>query len=166
MAALQIQILKPSSSSSHRRFHASLYPSNFRAKSFYHQKLSKKITVEDLILRREHTATTEAPTQTVPGNEDNDLVVSELLVIAEAVADRANMHAIIGAQRDDWNHLLPNSINSITLIGSLLAGISSIPVGEATPQLLPLKVASVLLFSTATGMMLIVNKVQPSQLAE
>ncbi|XP_065017784.1 probable F-box protein At4g22030 [Musa acuminata AAA Group] len=168
MAALQIQILQPfSSSSSHRRFHASLYPSsNFRAKSVYHQKLSKKITVEGFILRREHTAATEAPTQTVPGNEDKDFVVSELLAIAEAVADRANMHAIIGAQRDNWNHLLTNSINSITLIGSLLAGISSIPVGEATPQLLPLKVASVLLFSTATGMMLVVNKVQPSQLAE
>ncbi|RWW18274.1 hypothetical protein GW17_00017751 [Ensete ventricosum] len=86
------------SRSSHFRFHFTLQISE--RKESYHQKLSKKITVEDLILGREHTATKEAATQAVPGKEDKDLVVSEILAIAKAVADRANMHAIIGARRN------------------------------------------------------------------
>ncbi|URE49051.1 F-box protein [Musa troglodytarum] len=161
MAALGVQILR-SCSSSRPRFHASLYPSaDFRTRSVYLQKLNNKIATEDLKLKQETAATEEAP-----GNEGQGLVVAKLLAIAEAVADRANMHAIIGAQRNNWNHLLTNSINSIALVGSLMAGVSSMPVGGATPQLLPLKIASVLLLSTATGLMLIVNKIQPSQLAE
>ncbi|RWW02682.1 hypothetical protein GW17_00034218 [Ensete ventricosum] len=161
MAALRVQILG-SCSSSRPRFHAGLYPAaNFRTRSIYLRKLRNEIATEDLKLKQENAATEEAP-----GTEDQELVVAKLLAIAEAVADRGNMHAIIGAQRNNWNHLLTNSINSITLFGSLMAGVSSIPVGGATPQLLPLKIASVLLFGTAAGMMLIVNKIQPSQLAE
>ncbi|XP_065015183.1 probable F-box protein At4g22030 [Musa acuminata AAA Group] len=165
MAALQVQNLQ-STSSSHGRFRASLFPSsNFRAKSVYLRQLPNKITIQDLILRQDGTATKEVPTHTTTGNEDKELV-TKLLAITEAVADRANMHAIIGAQRNNWNHLFTNSINSVTLIGSLMAGISSVPVGEATTQLLAFKLASMLLFGTAMGMMLVVNKIQPSQLAE
>ncbi|KAJ6292370.1 hypothetical protein OIU78_024526 [Salix suchowensis] len=40
---------------------------------------------------------------------------AKLYAILEAVADRVEMHKNIGEQRDNWNTLLLNSINMITL---------------------------------------------------
>lgn len=106
------------------------------------------------------------PHQPTTANKD-DRLVAKLLAIAEAVADRAEMHAIIGEQRNNWNHLFLHSINSINLTASLMTGISAaLTAGEAAPHLLAFKLSSVVLFTAATGMMLIVNKIQPSQLAE
>ncbi|KAH7657565.1 Petal formation-expressed protein [Dioscorea alata] len=76
------------------------------------------------------------------------------------------MHKIIGEQRDNWNTLLLNSINSINLIASIMAGLSTISMGDQSQHFLAFKLSSALLFTAATGMMLIVNKIQPSQLAE
>lgn len=120
----------------------------------------------DLILREENSATRQSQRHTATRNKDEDLIITKLHAIAEAVADRAEMHAIIGEQRNDWNRLFLHSINSINLAASLMAGISSIPLGEANPHVLAFKLSSVALFAAASGMMLVVNKFQPSQLAE
>ncbi|KAL0542926.1 hypothetical protein IC582_018007 [Cucumis melo] len=90
---------------------------------------------------------------------------SQLHAILEAVADRVEMHNNIRQQRDNWNSLFLNSINLITLTASALAA-SAPAVGSLGAPLLALKVSSALLFSAATGMLVMVNKIQPSQLAE
>ncbi|KAJ0081006.1 hypothetical protein Patl1_09983 [Pistacia atlantica] len=92
------------------------------------------------------------------------MVTAQLYAILEAVADRVEMHYNIGQQRDNWNTLLLNSINMITLTAATMAGVAA--TGGAGASLLALKLSSALLFSAATGMMVIVNKIQPSQLAE
>ncbi|MED6144642.1 hypothetical protein PIB30_017571 [Stylosanthes scabra] len=84
----------------------------------------------------------------------------QLYAILEAVSDRVEMHLNLAHQRNNWNTLLFNNINMLTLTATAMAAIAS-----ATP-ISPLKISSTLLFSAATGMMLVVNKIQPSQLAE
>ncbi|URE14336.1 F-box protein [Musa troglodytarum] len=149
--------------SGHRRLRASLLvPANLRTKGVSLPKLN----LGGLSLRQDDTATSfTQPPRPTTASEDEHLV-SKIHAILDAVADRAEMHAIIGAQRNDWNHLFTNSINAISLTASLMAGISSIPVGEAAPHMLAFKLSSVILFTAATGMMLITSKIQPSQLAE
>lgn len=87
-----------------------------------------------------------------------------LYAILEAVADRIEMHNNVCEQRNNWNVLLLNSINMITLTASLMAGIAG-TVGAGMP-ILALKLSSTLLFTAASGLLLIMNKIQPSQLAE
>ncbi|KAG4948792.1 hypothetical protein JHK82_041976 [Glycine max] len=89
----------------------------------------------------------------------------KLYAIVEAVADRVEMHHNIGEQRDNWNTLLLNSINMLTLTAAAMAGVAAtIATGDA--PLLALKLSSTLLFSASTGMLMVMNKIQPSQLAE
>ncbi|CAK8531114.1 unnamed protein product [Lathyrus sativus] len=90
--------------------------------------------------------------------------ISQLYAILESVSDRIEMHQNISEQRDNWNSLLLNSINMITLTASAMAGIAAISGSGAS--LLALKLSSALLFSASTGMLVIMNKIQPSQLAE
>ncbi|KAJ9169130.1 hypothetical protein P3X46_020592 [Hevea brasiliensis] len=90
--------------------------------------------------------------------------ISQLYAILETVADRAEMHKNVGEQRDNWNKLLLNSINMITLTATTMAGVAA--TGEAGAPLLALRLSSTLLFTAATGMLYIMNKIQPSQLAE
>ncbi|KAJ0016503.1 hypothetical protein Pint_09871 [Pistacia integerrima] len=92
------------------------------------------------------------------------MVTAQLYAVLEAVADRIEMHYNIGQQRDNWNTLLLNSINMITLTAATMAGVAA--TGGAGVSLLALKLSSTLLFSAAAGMMVMVNKIQPSQLAE
>ncbi|KAK8956474.1 putative F-box protein [Platanthera guangdongensis] len=93
--------------------------------------------------------------------DSSSFVIPKLLAVAEAAADRAEMHAIIGEQRNNWNHLFLHSINSITLTAALMAGFSA-----NAEDSLPLGLCSTVLFASAAGLMLLVNKIQPSQLAE
>ena len=89
----------------------------------------------------------------------------QLYAILEAVDDRVEMHHNIGEQRDNWNTLLLNSINMLTLTATAMAGVAAtIATGDA--PLLALKLSSTLLFSASTGMLMVMNKIQPSQLAE
>ncbi|WJZ95855.1 hypothetical protein VitviT2T_014594 [Vitis vinifera] len=81
----------------------------------------------------------------------------------EAVADRVEMHKNIGEQRDNWNHLLLTSINAITLTAATMAGIAATSVGG---PLVALKLSSTLMYLAATGMLVVMNKIQPSQLVE
>ncbi|XP_062162340.1 probable F-box protein At4g22030 [Alnus glutinosa] len=94
----------------------------------------------------------------------NTIATTQLYAILEAVSDRVEMHANMGKQRENWNTLLLNSINMITLTAATMAGAAAI-AGTGMP-LLALKLSSTLLYSAATGMLLVMNKIQPSQLAE
>ncbi|MED6172706.1 hypothetical protein PIB30_052439 [Stylosanthes scabra] len=93
--------------------------------------------------------------------DQSNKVVVELYAVLEAVADRIEMHQNVADQRDNWNTLLFNSINMITLTATTMAAVAT-----TTEPLLALKLSSALLFSAATGMLLIMNKLQPSQLTE
>ncbi|KAF5461122.1 hypothetical protein F2P56_020941 [Juglans regia] len=90
--------------------------------------------------------------------------MQELYTIMGIVADRTEMHKNIGAQRDNWNRLLLNSVNGMTLTGATMAGLAS--VSGAGAPILALKLSASVLFLAATGILLVMNKIQPSQLAE
>lgn len=85
----------------------------------------------------------------------------EMRLILEEVADRIEMHHNIGNQRDNWNMLLLNSINAMTLTATTMAGLACVTDGGDT-----MKLSSTLLFGAATALLLVMNKIQPSQLAE
>ncbi|KAG7959454.1 hypothetical protein I3843_10G070800 [Carya illinoinensis] len=74
------------------------------------------------------------------------------------------MHTNVGQQRDNWNTLLLNSINMITLTAAAMVGAAAI--GGSGMPLLALKLSATLLYAAAAGMLLVMNKIQPSQLAE
>ncbi|KAL0012310.1 hypothetical protein SO802_007418 [Lithocarpus litseifolius] len=97
-------------------------------------------------------------------NPPEALVAAKFYAIMEAVADRVEMHKNIGAQRDNWNHLLLTSINSITLTAATMAGLAT--TGGTGPSLVALKVSSTLLYLAASVMLVVMNKIQPSQLGE
>ncbi|KAK7332359.1 hypothetical protein VNO80_29110 [Phaseolus coccineus] len=90
---------------------------------------------------------------------------TKFLAIFELVTDRVEMHHNVGKQRDNWNILLLNSINMITLSAATMSGLAATCPGSGAP-LLALKLSSTLLFCAATGLLLVMNKIQPSQLAE
>jgi len=92
---------------------------------------------------------------------DRNTAVDKLRAVAEAAADRAEMHDIIGRQRDNWNHLLLHSTNSLTLAASVMAALA-----PAVPAMAALKASAGALLATAAVTMAAVNRVQPSQLAE
>ncbi|KAF5742155.1 hypothetical protein HS088_TW09G00197 [Tripterygium wilfordii] len=97
-------------------------------------------------------------------NPTTSMEILQLYTIMEAVADRIEMHKNIGDQRDNWNNLLLNSINMMTLTAATMAGVLA-TIGAGSP-VLSLKLSSTLLFSAATGLLLVMNKIQPSQLTE
>ena len=96
-------------------------------------------------------------------NVSDPMVIAKLHAIMEAVADRVEMHKNIGEQRDNWNHLLLTSINGITLTAATMAGIAATSVGGPP---VALKLSSTLMYLAATGMLVVMNKIQPSQLVE
>ncbi|CAI9092604.1 OLC1v1027891C1 [Oldenlandia corymbosa var. corymbosa] len=96
------------------------------------------------------------------------LVMEKLYAILESIADRVEMHQNIGQQRENWNSLLLTSINSITLAASTISAIaiSSSSTIPEVPALSALNLSSTFMFLAATGMLVIMNKIQPSQLVE
>ncbi|KAG4143804.1 hypothetical protein ERO13_D06G215000v2 [Gossypium hirsutum] len=90
----------------------------------------------------------------------------QLYAILEAIADRVEMHNNIGEQRENWNTLLLNSINMITLTAATMAGVAAATGVGAGVSAMGLKLASSVMFSAATGMLVLMNKIQPSQLVE
>ena len=90
---------------------------------------------------------------------------TKIYTILELVTDRVEMHHNVGEQRDNWNTLLLNSINMITLTATTMSGLAAACPGSGAPPL-SLKLSSTLLFCAATGLLLVMNKIQPSQLAE
>ncbi|XP_058728112.1 probable F-box protein At4g22030 [Vicia villosa] len=92
-------------------------------------------------------------------------ITMQLYAILDSVSDRIEMHNNLSQQRQNWNNLLLNNINMITLTATTLTGVAAASGAIGAP-LLALKLSSTLLFSAATGLLLIMNKIQPSQLAE
>ncbi|GMN22490.1 hypothetical protein TIFTF001_051213 [Ficus carica] len=112
------------------------------------------------LMSKIETKTTNGRDQEVSNSEAKQ----ELYAILEIVADRVEMHKNIGAQRDNWNHLLLSSINGITATAAIMAALAAVKgVGET---LLVLKLSSTVLYMAATGILVVMNKIQPSQLAE
>ncbi|KAF8414102.1 hypothetical protein HHK36_002101 [Tetracentron sinense] len=169
MTTLQSSTLVCSSAS--REIRATLQAPKLRHLSM--PKLPMRDLVEELNMRSGYTTTTQIEmkpqTTTTTSTRDDDgtsssTVISELYAIMESVADRVEMHTNIGEQRDNWNHLLLTSINAITVAAATMAGIAA--SGGMGAPLVALKLSSTLLYSAATGMLLVMNKIQPSQLAE
>ncbi|OMO64829.1 F-box protein [Corchorus olitorius] len=110
------------------------------------------------------------PNTKSPHSDHHQVIIAELYAIMEAVADRVEMHKNIGEQRDNWNHLLLNSINAMTLTAATMSGlaaaISSTGGAGAPPPMVALKLSSILLYVAAAGLSVLMNKIQPSQLAE
>ncbi|XP_057764935.1 probable F-box protein At4g22030 [Salvia miltiorrhiza] len=96
-------------------------------------------------------------------NQPDPTVVAKLYAIMEAVADRVEMHRNVGEQRDNWNSLLLTSINSMTLAAAAMAGIAAAAGGSPAAAL---KISSTVMYVAATCMLSVMNKIQPSQLAE
>ncbi|XP_042487769.1 probable F-box protein At4g22030 [Macadamia integrifolia] len=168
-----------SSSSCHlgREIGATLQAPKLRPSRLTLSRLPARDLVEELNLRSGHNNTTTTTTTTITESKPTDItrdfdvlksnskVVAELYAVMEAAADRAEMHTNIGEQRDYWNHLLLTSINAITLTAATMVGLTATTCGTGAP-LLALKLSSILLYSAATGMLVVMNKIQPSQLAE
>ncbi|CAH1424721.1 unnamed protein product, partial [Lactuca virosa] len=93
-------------------------------------------------------------------------VMEKLYVILETVSDRLEMHKNVGEQRNNWNSLLLTSINTITLSAATMAGIAPAITTIPGAPLETLKLSSTFLYLAVTGMLIIMNKIQPSQLAE
>ncbi|MBA0811204.1 hypothetical protein Gohar_003128, partial [Gossypium harknessii] len=91
------------------------------------------------------------------------MATMQLYAILETVADRVEMHKNIGNQRENWNTLLLNSTNMMILTAATMAGVTATSHGVSV---LGLKLGSILLFSVATATLVIMNKIQPSQLVE
>ncbi|KAI3419268.1 Aminomethyltransferase [Psidium guajava] len=177
MAALQASSLLPSSSSSSgcsskRRIAASIQVPKPSIHSFADHPgaaIAKKL-VEELSTRNSYPFA-EPLKMDVVAQKDRVLeprlsaassveTTTKLYAILEAVEDRVEMHDNIGEQRDNWNKLLSNSVNMMTLTGATTAAIAA---AAPTPSL---RACSTLLFTAATGMSLVMSKIQPSQLAE
>ncbi|XP_024958956.1 probable F-box protein At4g22030 [Cynara cardunculus var. scolymus] len=93
-------------------------------------------------------------------------VMEKLYVILEAVLDRVEMHKNVGEQRNDWNSLLLTSINTITLSAATMAGIAAAVATTPGAPMEVLKLSSSFMYLAATGLLVIMNKIQPSQLVE
>ncbi|XP_055805551.1 probable F-box protein At4g22030 [Solanum dulcamara] len=100
--------------------------------------------------------------QLSPSRRSDPLVIEKLYAIKEAVADRVEMHRNIGEQRSQWNSMLLTSINGITLAAATMVGIAA----SSGEPVLGLKLSSTLMYLAATGMLVAMNQIQPSQLAE
>ncbi|KAG6603786.1 putative F-box protein, partial [Cucurbita argyrosperma subsp. sororia] len=144
MASLQSSFLLPSSSCSSRRA---------IAPAAIHDPKLPNLRISVPTLPNTSTASLNDIEQLClnqPINAQSPFV-SHLHHILDAVADRVEMHNDLHLQRDNWNSLLLNSINMITLTASAMAAAAP-AVGALGAPLL--------------GMLVVVNKIQPSQLAE
>ncbi|XP_057428502.1 probable F-box protein At4g22030 [Lotus japonicus] len=173
MVSLQTSALVSSSCSSIRTVSAAIHVPKLPRLSFRVPQLAKTKLVEEFNGTKDRTQLQNnvLTEQTYDGllqktnNNTKSKVNIQLYAILEAVADRIEMHQNIGEQRDNWNTLLLNSINMITLTATTMAGVVAATGGAGAP-LLALKLSSALLFSAATGLLLVMNKIQPSQLTE
>uniref|UniRef100_A0A2N9GJL2 F-box protein n=1 Tax=Fagus sylvatica TaxID=28930 RepID=A0A2N9GJL2_FAGSY len=168
MATLQAaSFCSSSSSASFRKIKATLHAQNLQYSS-NHFSLSRAL-VDELNQRNELQTFKSTSTQLEmkPKIENNTKAMQKLYQIMEIVADRVEMHKNIGTQRDNWNRLLLTSLNGMTVTAATMAALVAISgVGVNAPAILALKLSSTLLYMAVTGISLVMNKIQPSQLAE
>ncbi|KAL5717629.1 hypothetical protein ACHQM5_010610 [Ranunculus cassubicifolius] len=167
MTTIQASGLKCSSSSSSSKtivYKSSLHAPKINSISISFPKSQTGNLAEEMNMRNQFPTTAPSTSGRDDERPSNSLVMAELYAILETVYDRIEMHANIGEQRNNWNTLLLTSINAITISAATMAGLASIAGSEA--PILALKLSSTLLYSAATSMLLVMNKIQPSQLAE
>ena len=87
---------------------------------------------------------------------------AELRLLANAASDRAQMHAILAQQRDNWNKLFQGTLTLASFTACLLAALSA-STHNVSPSL---SVPALLLNAGCAAVMSVVNYFQPSQLAE
>ncbi|KAL9243501.1 hypothetical protein vseg_017378 [Gypsophila vaccaria] len=95
----------------------------------------------------------------------DDEITTKIYAVLEAISDRIEMHNNVKEQRVEWNALLLNSINMITLTAATMAGVSAMDEGISSNNV-ALKLSSMVLFVAATGLVAVMNRIQPSQLAQ
>ncbi|KAI4295923.1 hypothetical protein L6164_035917 [Bauhinia variegata] len=170
MASLQLHTSSILLSSSSNRVNATIHVPKLPKLPFSVPKLPKRKLVQGL---NKATATNSIPFENkaittqiyeVLYNPKASKSTAQLYAILESIADRIEMHNNVAEQRNNWNALLLSSINMITLTASTIAGVAT-ATAEGAP-LSALKMSSGLLFTAATGLLVIMNKIQPSQLAE
>ncbi|VFQ81720.1 unnamed protein product [Cuscuta campestris] len=140
---------------------------------FHSYYVSAIKTLDPFVAAEKTSPTTQPPPYYGGGDGDGkdedaerSLVAAKLRAIMEIVADRVEMHQSIYEQRNNWNTLLLNSVNGIILAAGLTTA-GGIPCWDhAGEALLPIKLSSTLLYLSATAVLAVMNKVQPSQLAE
>lgn len=173
MASLQVSGMVVSGSSSSFCSHkssvrATINGPKIRIGPLSLPSLSSKDFIEELSIRSVGYGipiTTQMEKGSGPKTSSSDpVVVAKLYAVMEAVADRIEMHKNIGEQRDNWNHLLLSSIHAMTLTAATMCGLAA--ASASGEPLAGLKVSSTILYLAATGMLAIMNKIQPSQLAE
>ncbi|KAM3228213.1 hypothetical protein ACQJBY_059727 [Aegilops geniculata] len=118
-------------------------------------------SIDELTLGRVDPGAGTEDRVVVGTGDDGAAEVEKLRAVAEAAADRVQMHDIIGRQRDNWNHLLLHSTNSVALAACVMAALA-----PASTSLLALKASAWALLASAAVTMAAVNRIQPSQLAE
>ncbi|MFS8025726.1 putative petal formation-expressed [Helianthus anomalus] len=134
-------------------------------------QMPKKLTTDPLNLPKLPSQVVLSVDQEINQNpktntKETDLTaVEKLYLIMEAVADRVEMHKNIREQRNNWNSLLLTSINAITLSASIMAAIAATSVAYGASVEVP-KLSSSFMYVAVTGMLIVMNKIQPSQLAE
>ncbi|KAH6556031.1 hypothetical protein KP509_1Z209400 [Ceratopteris richardii] len=88
-------------------------------------------------------------------------LTAELLLLQNAATDRAEMHAILAKQRDNWNKLFQRTLTSTMMVACVLSALAG-----CTGAGLSLNLPAFMLNAGAASMMAIINQFQPSQLAE
>ncbi|KAJ7526168.1 hypothetical protein O6H91_17G085900 [Diphasiastrum complanatum] len=92
---------------------------------------------------------------------EDEALLAKLQLVAAMASDRAEMHAILATQRDNWNKLFQDTLRLTTISAAMLSALNG---GPST--CLSLSLAAALLNVGSAGMMYVVNQFQPSQLAE
>ncbi|KAF3660561.1 hypothetical protein T459_11317 [Capsicum annuum] len=95
-------------------------------------------------------------------NNPDTIIIAKLYTIREAITDRVEMHKNICEQRCQWNTMLLTSINCITLAAATITAIAI----TSTSPIFGLKLCSTLMYFAVTCMLVLLNQLQPSQLAE
>ncbi|KAG7019697.1 putative F-box protein, partial [Cucurbita argyrosperma subsp. argyrosperma] len=123
-----------------------------------------KLQSRDLVEKLEMGSGFKIPTFNSVASQPDPVVAAKIYAVMEAIADRVEMHWNVGVQRDNWNRLLLTSLNAITLGAATMVGLAAAATTGA--PIMALKISSTLLYLAATGMSVVMNKLQPSQLAE
>ncbi|KAL8112821.1 hypothetical protein AgCh_020209 [Apium graveolens] len=97
---------------------------------------------------------------------NSDVSTAKIWAILEEVSNRIEMHENIREQRDNWHSLLFKSINMITLSATTMLALAPTTHVGGILSHFPINLSSSLLFFAATGMLIVMNKLQPSQLVE
>ncbi|KAG4196973.1 hypothetical protein ERO13_A06G206700v2 [Gossypium hirsutum] len=168
MASLQATNFVVSSSSSSNQIRAAISLPKLPSVRFSAPKLrqptiqSEQLNSKDGLINTIPIQNNVHSTPLVQESSSISMATFQLYAILEAIADRVEMHNNIGEQRYNWNTLLLNSINMITLTATTMVGVAA----ATGVSVMGLKLASSVMFSAATGMLVLMNKIQPSQLVE